>query len=212
MYVPGLPSPASGPFPCENSTLPFWRTELHELDSYRSTKQLPKSCDVLIIGGGYAGIAAAYHLLCEDESSTSPKRSVVLAEAREACSGATGRNGISALPFIIIINELIYQRPGGHLRPSVYSRLPRYIKQYGVEAAVEVASLEFDHVQTIAALVKKENIGCDFTLTRSFDIYTDKTEAEAAKKSYEELKAAGIAKSTIDDLIWADAEHAEEVS
>ena len=67
-------------------------------------------------------------------------------------------------------------------------------------------------MQAIAALVKKENIDCDFTLTRSFDIYTDKTEAETAKESYEKLKAAGIAKSTIDDLIWTDAEQAEEVS
>ncbi|KAE9374639.1 FAD dependent oxidoreductase [Stipitochalara longipes BDJ] len=186
-------SSTSRTFPCKDSTLPFWRTELHELDSHRSTEELPKTCDILIIGGGYAGISAAYHLLCGDDSSTSPKPSVVLAEAREACSGATARNG-------------------GHLRPSVYSRLSRYIKQFGVDAAVEVADFELDHVQAIAALVEKENIACDFTLTRSFDIYTDEIEAEAAKKSYEEFKSTGIAKSTIDDLIWIDAEHAEEVS
>jgi hypothetical protein len=86
---------ASRTFPCQGSTLPFWRTELHELDSHHSTEQLPESCDVLIIGGGYAGIAAAYHLLCGDESSTSPKPSIVLAEARQACSGVTARNGLS---------------------------------------------------------------------------------------------------------------------
>jgi hypothetical protein len=67
-------------------------------------------------------------------------------------------------------------------------------------------------VPTIAALVEKEKIDCDFTLTRSFDIYTDTEEAETAKKHYEEFKAAGIAKSTIDDLIWTSLEHAEEVS
>jgi hypothetical protein len=84
---------ASGTFPCKDSTLPFWRTELHELDDYRSTDELPTSCDILIIGGGYAGISAAYHLLCGDESNTDPKPLIVLAEARQACSGATARNG-----------------------------------------------------------------------------------------------------------------------
>jgi hypothetical protein len=67
-------------------------------------------------------------------------------------------------------------------------------------------------VPAIAALVEEEKIDCDFTLTKSFDIYTDKVEAETAKKYYNEFKAAGIAKHTMDDLIWTDAEHAEEVS
>ena len=64
----------------------------------------------------------------------------------------------------------------------------------------------------IAALVEKEKIDCDFTLTKSFDIYTDKVQAETAKEYYNEVKAAGIAKRTMDDLIWTDAEHAEEAS
>jgi hypothetical protein len=83
----------SGTFPCKDSTLPFWRTELHELDDHCSTEELPNSCDILIISGGYAGITAAYHLLCGDESINSQRPSVVLAEARQACSGATARNG-----------------------------------------------------------------------------------------------------------------------
>ena len=87
---------ASGTFPCKEPTLPFWRTGLHELDSHRSTEELPHSCDVLIIGGGYAGITASYHLLCGENSSTSPKLSIVLTEAREACSGATARNGLNS--------------------------------------------------------------------------------------------------------------------
>jgi hypothetical protein len=52
--------------------------------------------------------------------------------------------------------------------------MPKYTQQFGLEAAVEVAGFEFDHVPTIAALVKKEKIDCDFTLTRSFDVYTVK--------------------------------------
>ncbi len=94
----------------------------------------------------------------------------------------------------------------------VYSRIPCYTKQFGREAAVEVADFEFDHVPAIAALVEKEKIECDFTLTKSFDIHTDKVQAETAKKYYDDFKAAGIAKSTMDGLIWTDAEQAEEAS
>jgi hypothetical protein len=99
----------------------------------------------------------------------------------------------------------------GHLRPSVYARLPRYIEKFGVEAAVEVADFKFNHVSTIADLVKKENMDCDFVLTRSFDCSTDPKEAAALKAAYLKLKGAGIAKSTIDDLEWTDAHKAEEV-
>jgi proline dehydrogenase len=99
----------------------------------------------------------------------------------------------------------------GHLRPSVYARLPRYIKKFGVKAAVEVADFEFNHVSTIAELVKKEKIDCDFVLTRSSDCTNDPEEAAALKAAYLKLKEAGIAKSTIDDLEWTDADKAEEV-
>jgi len=91
-------------FPSLTSTLPFWRTELHELDSHRSTQELPTACDILIIGGGYAGIATAYHLL--DGEGTN--KSIALLEAREACSGATARNG-KYHPRQQSIIELTYQ-------------------------------------------------------------------------------------------------------
>jgi NADPH-dependent 2,4-dienoyl-CoA reductase/sulfur reductase-like enzyme len=77
------------PVPVPNSTTPFWRTEPHELDVYRSTPELPTECDVLIIGAGFAGAALA-HYLYEDNSSPP---SIVILEARQACSGATARNG-----------------------------------------------------------------------------------------------------------------------
>jgi hypothetical protein len=118
----------------------------------------------------------------------------------------------SLLVNVFFLRNKLIRTSGGHLRPAVYSRIPNYTKQFGLEAAVEVADFEFDHVPAIAAPVEKEKIDCDFTLTKSFDIYTDKIQAETAKKYYHEFKAAGIAKSTMDDLIWTDAKHAEEAS
>lgn len=77
--------------PVANATLPFWRTELHDLDLFRSTEALPSECDILVIGAGYAGVSTLYHLLDSDKSPDPSK--IVMLEAREACSGASARNG-----------------------------------------------------------------------------------------------------------------------
>lgn len=148
--------------------------------------------DILIIGAGYAGITAAYHLLC-GEDATEPKPSVALLEARQACSGATGRNG-------------------GHLRPSVFSRLGKCIDMFGLDAALELADFEFDHIQAIADLVEKEKIDCDLKLCRSYDIYTEQDAVDSAREAYLKVKAAGIAKITVDDLVWTEGEEAEKFS
>lgn len=79
----------SGPFPHETYIQPFWRSELHPLDDHRSTEDLPTECDILIIGAGYTGVTTAYHLLKDNPDPPS----IVLLEARQACSGATARNG-----------------------------------------------------------------------------------------------------------------------
>jgi glycerol-3-phosphate dehydrogenase len=76
-------------YPVENATVPYWRSELHEIDSYRSTEELPEECDVVIIGAGLSGVSTAYWLL--DDNPKPP--SILLLEARQICSGATGRNG-----------------------------------------------------------------------------------------------------------------------
>ena len=78
--------------PVANSTKPFWRSSPHELDNHRSTEQLPAAADIVIIGAGYAGASIAHHLL-EQIRESSQKPTIVILEAREACSGATGRNG-----------------------------------------------------------------------------------------------------------------------
>lgn len=79
-------------FPVANATVPYWRTELHEIDEYRSTKDVPEECDIAIIGAGLAGVSMAYHLTKLHDGKKQP--SIVMLEARQVCSGATGRNGV----------------------------------------------------------------------------------------------------------------------
>lgn len=89
----------SPPIPVPNSSVSFWRSNLHPLDNHRTTEALPSSADIVIIGAGYAGASTAYHIL-EKSADSANKPSIVILEAREACSGATGRNGAVFSPQI----------------------------------------------------------------------------------------------------------------
>lgn len=85
----------NGGLPVPNSTLSYWRSELHPVDSYRSSEHLPSECDIAIIGAGITGVSTAYHLSRLHAANNSGKKpSIVILEAREVCSGATGRNGV----------------------------------------------------------------------------------------------------------------------
>jgi glycine/D-amino acid oxidase-like deaminating enzyme len=143
-------------FAKDNTRLPtpgisksFWHGTLHDLADHRTTPELPEECDVLIIGSGYAGASVAYNL-----AKSSSRQSIVILEARQTCSGATGRNG-------------------GHLRPDLYGHIPTYIERYGVDAGAEWAEYEIAHVGAIKKLVAEEEIDCDFTLTRTTDTWAD---------------------------------------
>lgn len=78
--------------PVPNGMTSFWRTEPHPLDSHRSTEFLPEECDIVIVGAGYAGSSVAHHILSQTPVGVKPP-SIMVLEARQACSGATGRNG-----------------------------------------------------------------------------------------------------------------------
>lgn len=78
--------------PVPNGMLPFWRTDPHPLDNHPSSETLPEQSDIVIVGAGYAGSSVAYHILNQtNPGSQSP--SITIVEARQACSGATARNG-----------------------------------------------------------------------------------------------------------------------
>jgi FAD dependent oxidoreductase len=88
---------ARASLPTPSSTASFWHREPSRLLlGHRSTCELPRSADVVVVGSGIAGAFAAWCLLAETETETEMgmgKRSVVMMEAREACWGATGRVG-----------------------------------------------------------------------------------------------------------------------
>ena len=90
-------------FPHPRPNLSFWLqgTRNNPLIGHRTTQTIPSDADVVIIGAGMSGAATAYHLFKGHDPVEGALPRVVMIEAREACYGATGRNG-------------------GHCRPDCY--------------------------------------------------------------------------------------------
>ncbi|KAK1140436.1 sterol homeostasis protein [Aspergillus melleus] len=180
----------SQPFPVDHGMTSFWRSEPHPLDNHRSTDALPDESDIVIIGAGFAGAATAYHCL-ERSKSSSQSPSVVILEARQACSGATGRNG-------------------GHLKPDPYYQIGIMAAEYGVEAAEEVAEFEMKHLLELQSFIEREKIECDLDVNRVFDVQFDDEHCAKTKAAYDLLMSHGATRVT--DVEFSPSESAEAVS
>lgn len=88
--------------PLANPTESSWLIPPDPLRHHRSSKSLPQEIfDVVIIGSGFSGTSVAWHLLHDQEPSTShSKLKVLMLEARDVCSGATGRNGFASSAWL----------------------------------------------------------------------------------------------------------------
>ncbi|KAK7942953.1 uncharacterized protein PG986_012066 [Apiospora aurea] len=100
MSEPQLLSGQAG-LPVSNPSKSYWLKEPSaKLLGHRTTPELPASADVVIVGSGITAAFAAHNL-----KERKPELNVVMLEAREACFGATGRNG-------------------GHCQPAMYAAPP----------------------------------------------------------------------------------------
>lgn len=178
-------------FPVPNSTTSFWRTDLDALDTHRSTADLPAEADIVVIGAGYSGASIVHHLLEQQSRSQSQPLTIIILEAREACSGATGRNG-------------------GHLKPDPYYRAASALKTHGKEAAEEVASFEARQVKEIKELVEREQIDCDLVVTRASDVCLFEEARADLKSGLELLTAAKV--STASEVFYSGESTAQGVS
>lgn len=77
--------------PHANPTISYWQDPPDaDIADYLSTENVPETADTVIIGSGITGASVAHGLL----SSERTVAKLVMLEARQACSGATGRNGL----------------------------------------------------------------------------------------------------------------------
>ncbi|KAI5362567.1 Putative FAD dependent oxidoreductase, FAD/NAD(P)-binding domain superfamily [Septoria linicola] len=121
--------------PSVESSKSFWHSEPSSLLlGHRSTRDLPPTADVVVIGSGITGTSIAYHLL-NDGDSNAKKPNVVMLEAREACWGATGRNG-------------------GHCQPIFFEH----------PNEPEIGRFELDNFHALGGLINDKHIECEFVV------------------------------------------------
>jgi hypothetical protein len=81
--------------PVARPTKSYWQDPPDSIANLRSS-ELPATADVVIIGSGITGAAIAWGLLGSENNGQNDN--IVMLEARQACSGATGRNGARHTP------------------------------------------------------------------------------------------------------------------
>jgi glycine/D-amino acid oxidase-like deaminating enzyme len=153
--------PISDPLPS------YW----HELKSplanvnVSEARKSTEPYDYAIIGSGISGTMIAYNLL-----NTSPNARILMLEARETCSGATGRNG-------------------GHTKAASYRSYLQHTEELGKEEALRIARLEYDNIIETHRLAEELQIDCENKLCRTVDIIYDKLTFDLGKMAIRELRA-----------------------
>lgn len=173
--------------PVPNPSAPYWLSEPHKLASFCSSATVPEQVDIAIIGTGIAGVLTAYHILKSYNGEKSP--SVMLLDARDACSGATGRNG-------------------GHIKTKLDS-LKSWYEAHGPEAAAELVRWAEAQRHALQAIAEEENIDCEFQVRRSFDIFFDEAHAAELKAWLAARKEDGV--SWLKDTQWVEGPHLDRV-
>ncbi|KAJ3918744.1 FAD dependent oxidoreductase [Lentinula edodes] len=173
--------------PVQNPTKSFWidSPDANPLAKEGSTGLLPTAADICIIGSGITGVSVAYHLATRFMGKEPLK--IILLEARDFCSGATGRNG-------------------GHLTPNVFFDFCNYKARYGQQEALKALELENHTAMGILEFISSQNIAgaVDLVAGGHLTAFVTNDEFLRAKEDYDAVKAAGIDLSNVEWLSKED--------
>ncbi|KAF4816196.1 hypothetical protein CGCSCA5_v006598 [Colletotrichum siamense] len=157
--------------PISNPTKSYWIEGAESpLRDFRSTEELPKEVDVVIVGSGYAGATTAYWLQKFTENAPQKPKMLML-EARDICGSSTGRNG-------------------GQLRPHAYSRYKPWSARFGPKVGMELIKHEMAHLPAFKELAAAEGIAEEICLKfgETFDAAMTDEAWERLKGNYEAMK------------------------
>ncbi|KAG6333659.1 hypothetical protein ID866_5429 [Astraeus odoratus] len=128
--------------------------------------------DVVVIGSGISGASFARTLLDLDQQRESEGKplTVVMLEARETCSGATGRNG-------------------GHINPALYHDYEDLKIKLGKSAAQQIIRFRLAHLPILRSVGEDESPNADCRAVEAVDVYYDKETFDEAKRMLEVYKA-----------------------
>lgn len=153
--------------PGPNPTTSYWQDPPDaELADYVSSSSLPEIADVVIIGSGITGSSIAWNLL-----QNSNHGRILLLEARQTCSGATGRNG-------------------GHTKAASYRSFLSNAAELGTTEAVKIARLEYANILSVHKFAKEHEIECDSWQGDTVDVVYDQAQWDEAHTAIEAMREA----------------------
>ena len=170
--------------------VPFWHRTANPFASHQSTADLPTHADIVIIGAGLTGAAAAYHL-------RNSGRAVVLLDQGDPAGEASGRNGgnFELLPE----NSVgIYEglAPGRFTyMKRLYPRVPEVVlRAVSERQASLVLGLALRNRELLKETILNERIACDFS-----------------PKGWLHLAASGKEEQGICDEVLLAAQHGQRI-
>ncbi|MBD9395926.1 FAD-binding oxidoreductase [Acidovorax sp. ACV01] len=144
----------------------YWNDSLPALPG-AAAPALPAQVDVAIVGGGFTGLSAALAL------ARRGARVVVLEAGATVAPEASGRNG-------------------GHVNNGLAVDYADVAARVGVDQARAWYHAYDDAVDTVARLVRKEGIDCDFLRHGKLKLATKAYQMDALHRSAERLVADGV--------------------
>ncbi|CAE6420354.1 unnamed protein product [Rhizoctonia solani] len=175
-------SPRASPLPAPNPTKSFWldsEASANPLGQVGSTGPLSEAADIVIIGSGITGCSTAYHLSQLFRKSGERKnQSVVILEARDFCSGATGKC-----------------RNGGHLTAATVHDFQQRVDTHGVDEALRSVALERHTVSSVIEFLDETPgaaEGVDLVRGGHVSLLFTPAEIEAAHNDIEAATKAGM--------------------
>ncbi|KAL5315469.1 hypothetical protein ACEPPN_016337 [Leptodophora sp. 'Broadleaf-Isolate-01'] len=153
---PGVPESSS-------ATKPFWLEDASPISSIRSDS-LQEEVDVVIIGSGITAASVARELLLKGNSET--KLKIAVLDARDICSGATGRNG-------------------GHINEAGFDVYAQVAEVLGKDVAAKVTRFRLGHLPLLLGLAQEEQLSDETQLrtVESVFAFFDRTRFQEAKEA-----------------------------
>jgi glycine/D-amino acid oxidase-like deaminating enzyme len=153
--------------PLGNPLPSYWHNPKSSLANPKKSKteKLNQLYDYAVIGSGISGTMIAYNLL-----KLRPDAQIVMLDAREICSGATGRNG-------------------GHTKAASYRTYTHHVQELGKAEALKIARLEYANIIDTHRLAKETGVDCESKLCDTVDLIYDKATLELGKVAIQKLRA-----------------------
>ena len=141
---------------------PVWLLKNGPLHDFRSSKDLPKLADIVVVGAGLTGASAAYHL----SDLAKAGKSIVVIESDQVAFQSSGKNGGN----FQLLPEGYFDRYDGMVQEReewLQKNHPKLSKDIIHELAKKEAAIIYDFTYKNSVrfrnMVEQEKIDCDFS-------------------------------------------------